>query len=156
MKKLLCIVVALFMLALLGCSSSSPDKQTDDYYRVNRTGITEVIGTSQMFDPVKNFILPSVSVEKLLKQIDDLCLQPTGIDDDKKGWEYYFVIKYDDGSTVSITLSEGRVTIDGEIYKTTLYQSNDFAVYFENPVLETQFAYYCRNHCTDCYAIRTR
>lgn len=131
MKKLLCIVVVIFILVLSGCSSASSNRETDDYYKVNRTGVTEVTGTSQMSDPVKKVVLPNASVEKFLKQIDELYLQPTDADDKEKGWEYYFFVKYDDGSTTSITLSEGKINIDGKVYKTTLYQSNDFSTYFD-------------------------
>lgn len=76
-------------------------------------------------------VLVPDAVEKFLKQIDELCLQPTGADENKKGWEYFFAVKYDDGSTTSITLSEGKINIDGKVYKTTLYKSSDFLVYFE-------------------------
>ena len=103
----------------------------DAFYKFNRTGITEITGTSQMSDPVKKVVLPSASVEKFVKQIEELCLQPTGTDDNAKGWEYFFAIKYDDGSTTSITLSEGKINIDGKVYKTTLYRSNDFSTYFD-------------------------
>ena len=131
MKKLLCIVLAMFICVLSGCSSASSPENKDDYYKVNRTGITEVTGTSQMSDPVMKVVLTGNDVEKFLKQIDELCLQPTGTSDNAKGWEYLFVVKYDNGSTASITLSEGKIDIDGKVYKTDLYQSNDFSVYFE-------------------------
>ena len=131
MKKLLCIVLAMFIFVLSGCSAVSSPENKDDYYKVNCTGVTEVTGTSQMSDPVKNVVLSSENIERLLKQIDELCLQPTGTSDNTKGWEYLFVIKYDDGGTTSITLSEGKIEIDGKIYKTTLYKSSDFLSYFE-------------------------
>lgn len=105
--------------------------QTDDYYKVDRTGVTEVTGTSQMSDPVAKVVLTGNNIEKFLKQIDELYLQPTDADDDKKGWEYFFVVKYDNGSSIQISLSEGKVTIDGKVYKTTLYRSNDFSTYFD-------------------------
>ena len=130
MKKILCIVLAMFIFVLSGCSSASSPENKDDYYNVNRTGITEVTGTSQMSDPVMKVVLTGNDVEKFLKQIDELRLQPTGTNDDTKGWEYYFVVKYDDGGTTSITLSEEKIEIDGKVYKTTLYQSNAFLTYF--------------------------
>lgn len=104
---------------------------SSDEFEFSRDGITEVTGTSQMSDPVANVVLPKSSVEKLLNQIEELCLQPTDADDDKKGWEYLFVVKYDNGSTISISLSEENIKIDGNVYKTTQYKSNDFLVYFE-------------------------
>lgn len=104
---------------------------SSDEFEFNRNGITEVTGTSQMSDPVANVVLPKSSVEKLLNQIEELCLQPTDADDDKKGWEYLFAVKYDDGSTTSISLSEEKIKIDGKVYETDLYQSNDFSAYFE-------------------------
>ena len=131
MKKLLCIAVAMFIFMLSGCSSASSPENKDDYYEVNRTGVTEITGTAQMPDDVKKVVLTGDSVEKFLKQIDELSLQPTDADDNTKGWTYFFAIKYDDGSATSITLSEGKINIDGKIYKTSLYKANDFAAYFE-------------------------
>ena len=131
MKKLLCIVLAMFIFVLSGCSAVSSPENKDDYYKVNRTGVTEITGTAQMPDDVKKIVLTGDSVEKFLKQIDELSLQPTGDDDNTKGWTYFFAIKYDDGSATSITLSEWKINIDGKIYKTSLYKANDFAAYFE-------------------------
>lgn len=104
---------------------------SSDFFEFNRNGITEVTGTSQMSDPVVNVVLPKSSVEKLLNQVEELCLLPTDDDDNKKGWEYLFVVKYDDGSTTSVSLSEEKIKIDEKVYETDLYQSNDFSVYFE-------------------------
>lgn len=131
MKRLLCIFVAILIFALSGCSSASSPENKYDYYKVNRTGMTEVTGTSQMSDPVKDVVIPKESVEQLLNQIDGLHLQTTSQGNDVKGWEYLFTIKYEDGSTTQISLSEEVVKIDGDVYKTTLYKANDFAKYFE-------------------------
>ena len=103
----------------------------DDYYKIDRTGVTEVTGTSQMSDPVAKVVLTGTDAENFLKQIDELCLQHTGTSDNTKGWEYFFVVKYDDGGTTSITLAEKKIDIDGKVYKTSLYKSDDFAMYFE-------------------------
>ena len=131
MKKLLCIVIAIFILALTGCSPAASDEKTDGYYKFEGIGITEIVGTSTMSDPVVKVVLTNANAEMLLKQLDALYLQPTNIDDDTKGWEYFFLIKYDDGSTTSVTLSEGKINIDGKVYKTNLYRSSDFLSYFE-------------------------
>ena len=114
-----------------GSNFESMSPQKVDFYKVNRTGVTEITGTSQMSDPVAKVVLTGDDVATFLKQIDELCLQPTGTNDNTKGWAYYFVVKYDDGSTTSITLSEGKIEIDGKIYNTTLYQSNAFSTYFD-------------------------
>lgn len=131
MKKLLCIVLTMFIFVLSGCSSASSPENKDDYYKVNRTGVTEITGTAQMPDDVKKVVLTGDSVEKFLKQIDELSLQATDADDNTKGWTYFFAIKYDDGSTTSVSLSEEKIKIDDKVYETDLYQSNDFSVYFE-------------------------
>lgn len=131
MKRLLCIFVAILIFALSGCSSASSPENKDDYYKVNRTGMTEVTGTSQMSDPVKDVVIPKESVEQLLNQIDGLHLQATSQGNAVKGWEYLFTIKYEDGSTTQISLSEEKIKIDDKVYETDLYQSNDFSVYFE-------------------------
>ena len=104
---------------------------SSDFFEFNRNGITEVTGTSQMSDPVVTVVLTKSNVEKLLNQVEELCLLPADADDNKKGWEYLFVVKYDDGSTTSISLSEEKIKIDGKVYQTTLYKSNDFSAYFE-------------------------
>ena len=103
----------------------------DDCYKIDRTGVTEITATSQMSDPVANVVLTGTDVENFLNQIDELCLQPTGTSDTTKGWEYYFVVKYDDGGTTSITLSEGKIEIDGQVYMTDLYQPSAFSTYFD-------------------------
>ncbi len=131
MKKIVCFALAMLLFVLSGCSSASSPENKDDYYEVNRTGVTEITGTAQMPNDVKKVVLTGDSVEKFLKQIDELRLQPTDADDNTKGWTYFFAIKYDDGSATSISLSEGKINIDGKIYKTDLYQSNDFSAYFE-------------------------
>lgn len=131
MKKLACFAIAMLLFVLSGCSSQQPNNQTDDYYKFNRAGISEIEGTSQMSDPVKNVVITKENAESFLNQVEELCLQPTGTNDNSKGWEYLFVVKYDDGSTTSITLSEGKIDIDGKVYKTTLYRSNDFSTYFD-------------------------
>ena len=84
-----------------------------------------------MSDPVKKVVITKENAERFLNQVEELCLQPTGTNNNTKGWEYFFAIKYDDGSTISITLSEGKIDIDGKIYKTNLYKASDFAAYFE-------------------------
>lgn len=131
MKRLLCIVVAMFIFVLSGCSSASSPENKDDCYKVNRTGVTEVTGSSQMSDPVKDVVIPKESVEQHLNQIDGLHLQATSQGNAVKGWEYLFTIKYDDRSTTQISLSEEKIKIDEKVYETDLYQSNDFSVYFE-------------------------
>lgn len=131
MKKTLCIVVALFIFALTGCSSTPRNEYTDNYYKFNRKGITEVTGTSQMSDPIKNAAIPMENVEGLLNKIEELCLQPTDAESDVKGWEYLFVVKYDDGHITQISLSDKLVKIDGVFYKTTLYHSNNFLEFFD-------------------------
>ena len=131
MKKIVCFALAIMLFVLSGCSSQQPNNQTDDYYKFNRAGIAEIEGTSQMSDPVKKVVITKENAERLLNQVEELCLQPTGTNNNTKGWEYFFAIKYDDGSTISITLSEGKIDIDGKVYKTDLYQSKDFSAYFE-------------------------
>ena len=131
MKKIICFALAIMLFVLSGCSSQQPNNQTDDYYKFNRAGIAEIEGTSQMSDPVKKVVITKENAERFLNQVEELCLQPTGTNNNTKGWEYFFAIKYDDGSTISITLSEGKIDIDGKIYKTNLYKASDFAAYFE-------------------------
>lgn len=84
-----------------------------------------------MSDPVKNVVITKENAERFLNQVEELCLLPKDTDDNKKGWEYLFVVKYDDGSTTSISLSEEKIKIDGIVYKTTLYHSDDFLTYFD-------------------------
>ena len=84
-----------------------------------------------MSDPVKKVGITKETAERFLNQVEELCLQPTGTNNNTKGWEYFFAIKYDDGSTTSFTLSEGKIEIDGKVYKTDLYHSNDFLTYFD-------------------------
>lgn len=131
MKKIVCFALAIMLFVLSGCSSQQPNNEAGDYYKFNRAGIAEIEGTSQMSDPVKNVVITKENAESFLNQVEELCLQPTGTIDNSKGWEYLFVVKYDNGNTTSITLSEGKIDIDGKIYKTDLYQSNDFLEYFE-------------------------
>lgn len=131
MRKLLCVVVALFIFMLSGCSSASSPDNKDTDYKINRVGVTEVSGTSQMSDPVKDVVIPKESVEQLLNQIEGLHLQATDQDSAVKGWDYLFNVKYDDGSTTQISLSGEAVKVDGKVYKTTLYKANDFSTYFE-------------------------
>lgn len=131
MKKIVCFALAIMLFVLSGCSSQQPNNQTDDYYKFSRAGIAEIEGTSQMSDPVKKVVITKENAERFLNQVEELCLQPTGTNNNTKGWEYFFAIKYDDGSTTSITLSEGKIDIDGKVYKTDLYQSKDFSAYFE-------------------------
>lgn len=131
MKKIICFALAIMLFVLSGCSSQQPNNQTDDYYKFNRAGIAEIEGTSQMSDPVKKVVITKENAERFLNQVEELCLQPTGTNNNTKGWEYFFAIKYDDGSTTSFTLSEGKIEIDGKVYKTDLYHSNDFLTYFD-------------------------
>ena len=131
MKKIVCFALAIMLFVLSGCSSQQSNNQTDDYYKFNRAGIAEIEGTSQMSDPVKKVVITKENAERFLNQVEELCLQPTGTNNNTKGWEYFFAIKYDDGSTTSITLSEGKIDIDGKIYKSNLYKASDFAAYFE-------------------------
>ena len=131
MKKIICFALAIMLFVLSGCSSQQPNNQTDDYYKFNRAGIAEIEGTSQMSDPVKKVVITKENAERFLNQVEELCLQPTGTNNNTKGWEYFFAIKYDDGSTTSFTLSEGKIEIDGKVYKTNLYKASDFEAYFE-------------------------
>lgn len=128
MKKTLCLILAGLLLILSGCATS----QKNEPYTINRTGITKITGTSQMSRPVKNIVIPSEKTEELLNQLDALHLIPTGEKNDLKGWQYFFDIEYGNGTTIRITLiSESLVEIDDYIYKTTLYNSNDFLKFFD-------------------------
>ena len=80
---------------------------------------------------MKDVVIPKESVEQLLNQIDGLRLQIADKDYAAKGWDYLFNVKYDDGSTIQISLSGETVKIDGKVYKTALYKADNFATYFE-------------------------
>ena len=125
MKKTLYFVFAVVLFVLLGCSS----KQNSKYYKFNRAGITEIEGTSLMSEDVNNKVIPTEKVEEILNKIEELYLKPAN-GNDTKGWQYLFVVKYNDGSNIVVSLSEQQVKIDGEFYTTTLYISNDFLIYF--------------------------
>ena len=125
MKKILYFVFAVVLFVLLGCSS----KQNSEYYKFNRAGITEIEGTSLMSEDVNNKVIPTEKVEEILNKIEELYLKPAN-ENDIKGWQYLFVVKYNDGSNIVLSLSEQQVKIDGEFYATTLYNSNDFLIYF--------------------------
>lgn len=130
MRKILC-VITLLVFVLAGCGSTPSGNSADGYYKFNRSGITEITATSQMSDSVKTIAISKENAERLLNRLEELKLQPENTENDLKGWQYLFDIKYEDESTVQITLSEETAVIDGKNYKTDLYEAEDFSEFFE-------------------------
>lgn len=130
MNRIPCLVLAVLLFVLSGCSTPQPHNQTNNFYTFDHTGIVEITATSQMSENVNNIVVSEENIEALLNKLDSLCLTP--VDDGKKfkGWQYLFVIEYDDGNIIKISLSEEQVNINGQIYTTTLYHSDDFLTYF--------------------------
>lgn len=118
------------MLALTGCSSA-PSEQTDNYYKFDRSGITEISATSQMADQVKKIVISKEDAQAFLDKVEQLRLTPADTENDAKGWDYFFVIKYDSGKETQISFLKEIIKIDDEAYKSDLYKSETFLTYFE-------------------------
>lgn len=116
---------------LTSCSSGMSSGSVEGYYKFNRSEITEIVGTSQMSDPVKATVISKENADQFLNQLEDLELRPENTESNLKGWEYSFTIKYENESTVQITLSKKGAVIDGENYKIGTYNANDFSVFFD-------------------------
>lgn len=130
MRKILCAVIFIVFVTA-GCGSAPSGNSANDYYKFNRSGITEITATSQMSNPVKTTVISKENAELLLNRLEELKLQPENTENDFKGWQYSFGIKYEYESTVQINLSEETTVIDGKNYKTDLYKADDFSEFFE-------------------------
>lgn len=124
MKKIGCFLLAMVFLALSGCSAFQKTV-------FPREGIAEITGTSQMTAPVRTAVLSAGQTEELLTRIEGLGLEPTGEKNDRKGWEYSFVVRYEDGREISIVLSEETAVIDEVVYRAARYRADDFSAYFD-------------------------
>ena len=124
MKKIGCFLLAMVFLALSGCSASQKTVLPHE-------GIAEITGTSQMTAPVRTAVLSAGQTEEFLTRIEGLGLEPTGEKNDRKGWEYFFVLRYEDGRSISIVLSEEAAVIDEVVYRAARYRADDFSSYFD-------------------------
>ena len=124
MKKIGCFLLAMVFLALSGCSAFQKTG-------LPRDGIAEITGTSQMSDPVRTAVLSAGQAEEFLTRIEGLGLEPTGEKTDQKGWEYSFVVRYEDGRSISIVLSEEAAVVDEVVYRAARYRADDFSSYFD-------------------------
>ena len=123
-KKSAFIFFILITILLSSCSKNNTP------YNLNRTKIKEIRGTTQMTTPVKTVSIPKESFENFFNKTDALQLKSKNKKNDIKGWQYYFVITYENGETVSISLLENQATIDGYAYNMTNYNADDFSVFF--------------------------
>lgn len=130
MRKILCAVI-LIVFVTAGCGAAPSGNSADGYYKFNRSGITEITAASQMSNPVKTTVISKENADRLLNRLEELKLQPENTENDLKGRQYLFSIKYEDESTVQITLSEETVIIGGTNYETDLYKAENFSEYFE-------------------------
>lgn len=130
MKKRGYLALVACLLILSGCAILKANNHADGFYKFNRTGITEITGTAQMSEGVKHTVIPEEKFEELISQIENLRLKATDEKIDNKGWQYLFTVAYEDGKTISISLSEGKIVIDGRIYRTNLYDPDAFLTYF--------------------------
>lgn len=130
MKKSGSLVLLACLLIVSSCFILRANNKANAVYRFNRTGILEITGTAQLPENVKNTVVPAEKTEELIDQLEGLVLKATDEKNDSKGWEYSFTIVYEEGKTVSISLSEEKIVIDGYIYRTNRYDFDDFLAYF--------------------------
>lgn len=132
MKKIVVLTVGLIFVIILTLAASCVKQNVENNsYTFDSSGIEEIRGTSQMLENVKSVVLSDEEIPKLLEQLDSLLLEETEEKNEHKGWEFFFLIKYHDGRSVNINLSKEQIVIDGFVYHTERYHSDDFLIYFQ-------------------------
>ncbi len=124
MKKAIITSVVLIVAAALLASCAGG-------YDFKKSGVASVKGTSQMEESVKTVELTGKKADLLIKRLSKLKLRETGAENELKGWEYYFLITYSDGTETAVTLSSKQAVVDGFVCETDKYSPSDFEEFFK-------------------------
>lgn len=130
MKKIIFFTTTLFLLVfiLVGCSS----KNDKTIYKFERTNVIQIETTTTMKSEVSTINIKEEDYDKLFDSLDELELTISDFNDNVKGYEFYFRIIYENENEILVSLlGEELVNIDGTFYETSLYNSNNFIVFFE-------------------------
>ena len=126
MKKL-CV----FLTLVLVLSISSCRLENTNTFNLNADEIKEIVGTSQMSDPVitKTFT-DDETIGEITNVVNSLNLTNTNNVGELKGWQYYFVVRYSNGEEITLAFSENNILIDGIVFDALSYDPKLFYPYF--------------------------
>lgn len=123
----LCVFLAL----VLAISISSCSLENTNTFNLNADEIKEIVGTSQMSDPVitKTFT-DDETIGEITNVVNSLNLTNTNNVGELKGWQYYFVVRYNNGEEITLAFSENNILIDGIVFDALSYDPKLFYPYF--------------------------
>ena len=138
MKKILALGLVLCMLFGVLCACTKPENpetpeepSTPSLPEFKRDGITKITAKSQMTDPLKTADIKPSDFDALLSKIESLCVEPLDIKEPYFGWEYYFLIEYENSEPVLVTSLVNQIKVDGVYYSAPHYTPSVFEDYFE-------------------------
>lgn len=125
MKKIIFYTICILVtLCLVGCSNSE--------YHIEKNLIKEISGTEQLSGDFNNVILNNNDIDVFIDNIERLHLKKTLKKSEIEGGkDFFFIINYEDGKQESISLSNNEVTINRYIYRTNLYNKDNFITFFD-------------------------
>ena len=123
----LCVFLAL----VLAISISSCSLENTNTFNLNADEIKEIVGTSQMSDPVitKTFT-DDETIGEITNVVNSLNLTNTNNVGELKGWQYYFVVRYSNGEEITLAFSENNILIAGIVFDALSYDPKLFYPYF--------------------------
>ncbi|MBR3337327.1 MAG: hypothetical protein IKG26_09895 [Bacillus sp. (in: Bacteria)] len=123
--------LCVFLTLVLVLSISSCRLENTNTFNLNVDEIKEIVGTSQMSDPVitKTFT-DDETIGEITNVVNSLNLTNTNNVGELKGWQYYFVVRYSNGEEITLAFSENNILIDGVVFNTSKYNPSSFGSCF--------------------------
>ena len=123
--------LCVFLTLVLVLSISSCRLENTNTFNLNADEIKEIVGTSQMSDPVitKTFT-DDETIGEITNVVNSLNLTNTNNVGELKGWQYYFVVRYSNGEEITLAFSENNILIDGIVFDALSYDPKLFYPYF--------------------------